>query len=389
MIILSSLGTGAFREARYQLEGSAEIITTGYFAEAVQRWYPAANVVILATEAALASTNGQVLKERLPHAQTVDIPNAETEAEYWQIFERLAGVIPEGEEVIFDITHGLRSLPMLSFLALSYLKVVKKVVIRQVLYGALELTPRTEGAVTKAVDLTPLIRLLDWAQAANRFQDTGDARLFKPLIREQRNASLNGVADKLESLSQALFYNRTIEAGKLAGELAQKINVARTSEVEQQHRPFLQVLDQLEQSLKQIGFREHDDAVLSLQAQYAQIEWYRTRGHYAQAVALAREWAVSVRSWQATGHLSYEAAARKGAEDWLNAALRSPTQPPEWKPLLLLWDQLTDARNDLMHFGMRPDSARTRADKVELKIKTVLAKLPASVAPLGLNLQGA
>ena len=388
MIILSSLGTGAFRQARYQLEGSQDIITTGYFAEAVQRWYPEAQVVILATAGALASDNGPIQRKLLPNAQVVNIPNAETEAEYWEIFEKIAAAVPEGEEIIFDITHGLRSLPMLGFLALSYLKVVKRVRIRQMLYGALELTPRTDGAVTKAVDLTPLLSLLDWAQAAGRFGDTGDARLFKPLIREQRDAALNSVADKLEKLSQALFYNRTIEAGRLAGELTHSISAARNKELEQHHRPFLQVLEQIERSVQPLGFQETAEGELALQAQYAQICWYRERGHHAQAVALAREWAVSVRCWHTGGQISYEGNARKAAEDWLNETLHSETKPPEWESLLLLWDQLTDVRNDLMHFGMRPDSARTRADRVEERVRAVLQKVPAASLPLGLNLEG-
>lgn len=182
MIILSSLGTGRYREARYQSEHHAEDVTTGLFATVLHKWHPEAKIKILATKAARESENGRYLQEHHPDFELVDIPEGRNEAEAWALFETLAdpAVLPEGERVIFDITHGLRSLPMLGFLALSYLRVVRNITIEKVYYGALELTPKGgEKPLTPVVDLTPLVNLLDWAQAAKRFQDTGDARLFK------------------------------------------------------------------------------------------------------------------------------------------------------------------------------------------------------------------
>ena len=168
-IILSALGTGAYREARYRSEHHPETITTGLFAVALHRWYPEAEVKLLATDVAWEGANGDYVREHHPDFERVRIPEGRTEAEAWELFGAMTDAVPPGSRVIFDITHGLRSLPMLGFLALSYLRVVRNVTVERVYYGALDLTPREEGALTPVVDLTPLVGLLDWAQAAKRF----------------------------------------------------------------------------------------------------------------------------------------------------------------------------------------------------------------------------
>lgn len=388
MIVLSSLGTGKYREARYKSEHQGEVVSTGVFATVLHKWYPDAKVKILATEAAESSDNGRYIREEHPDFEIVRIPEGKTEAEAWELFETIASpeVLPKGERVIFDITHSLRSLPMLGFLALSYLRVVRDIEIEKVYYGALELTPRTgENPPTPVVDLTPLVNLLDWAQAANRFQDTGDASLFHPLLRENRNTSLNGVADKLKELSGALANNRTIEVSRLARELVKKIESSRQQETILKHRPFLAVIDQMSRAVTPL--QQGVDERLNLLAHHAQILWYYERGHYVQAVGLAREWLVSVVTWHQTGEIQLSRKQRKNAEDALGKHAKMPQKADvHLQKAVTLWDGLFTLRNDLLHFGMRPKSDRTKSTRVEQSVRDKIEALPAAVRPLGLEL---
>jgi CRISPR-associated DxTHG motif protein len=71
--------------------------------------------------------------------QSIEIPIGRNTAEMWQTFKIITAHIAEGDRVIFDITHGLRSLPFLVFLFAAYLKEAKNVIIEAIYDGALEL----------------------------------------------------------------------------------------------------------------------------------------------------------------------------------------------------------------------------------------------------------
>lgn len=408
MIILSALGTGQYREAHYRSEHHDEVVTTGYFAMVLHCWYPEATVKILATQTAKASPNGQNLQAHYPHFEIIDIPEGKTEAEAWALFETLAdpAVLPDGARVIFDITHGLRSLPMLGFLALSYLRVVRNITIERVYYGALELTPREgEKPLTPVLDLTPLVNLLDWAQAAKRFQDTGDASLFKPLLAMNRAADYNAVSRQLENLSQAIFANRGPSIPQEAEKLMQLLKRAQEGKLEVHQQPFALVIRQLEREVAPLAAPREDDE-RTLKAQHALICWYAERGHYPQAMALAREWLISVRQWHELGQVSMDEAQREGVNQDLKRALKQIAklkaanepvpQDASGRTILEgvpkhLWDyaKVADAafrlRNDLMHFGFKESA--TGAAQLRQKVEDVLRDIPAAVRPLGLELE--
>jgi CRISPR-associated DxTHG motif protein len=398
MIILSALGTGNYREANYRSELHPETMTTGLFAVALHQWYPEAQVKILATQAAQSSENGHYVRQNFPQFELVDIPEGRTEAEAWALFEKITGpeVVPQGAEVIFDITHSLRSLPMLGFLALSYLKVVRHVTIKRVYYGALDLTPR-EGdfRLTPVLDLTPLVALLDWAQAARRFQDTGDASLFKPLLTMQRAADYNAVSRQLDSLSRNIAVNRGLNIPQEAEKMLRVLKTAEQGQLEAHQTPFALVLRQLEAQVRPLAAPQNDDQ-LTLQAQYALTRWYAGRGHHPQAMALAREWLISVRQWHKLGRISMDETERETINDDCKAAARAlqSGSRAEWEQLgacLLEYARvcldINSLRNDLMHFGFKPQM--TGASQMRQRVEDVLNRVPAAVRPLGLELEPA
>jgi len=55
----------------------------------------------------------------------VDIPDGKDEDELWKIFSIIVDEVQPGDEILFDITHGFRSLPFIAFLTVAYLKEVK------------------------------------------------------------------------------------------------------------------------------------------------------------------------------------------------------------------------------------------------------------------------
>ena len=109
--------------------------------------------------------------------RAVPVPLGKDEAELWQIFEQVSGAVQPGEEAAFDITHGLRSFPLVGLLAAAFLRSGLDVKLRAVLYGAYDVGKVVSPGHTPMFDLSPMLSLLEWAAAADRFNRTGDFAL--------------------------------------------------------------------------------------------------------------------------------------------------------------------------------------------------------------------
>ena len=160
-----------------------------------------------------------------PKIHREEIPDGHSEVEIWQIFEKILNNLDAGDEVVFDITHAYRSIPMLAIVVLNYAKVLKDISISAICYGAFETLGQyhkvkempLKDRVAPILDLTAFDRLLGWSLAIDRFLGAGDAqavsRLAKgsvaPVLREtkgQNSAALavKKIADALDTYSKTL-----------------------------------------------------------------------------------------------------------------------------------------------------------------------------------------
>ena len=246
MTILTILGAGNYEATNYRWEGREH--RSALFASAVAAWFPEAAVNAVSTTLAWEK-HGVALSEAIPSVQQIPIPDGADETELWIIFNALVEAIPEGEEVIFDITHGFRSQPVLALLVASFLRVAKGIKIKAILYGAYEKNREN----SPVFDLTPFVSMLDWANATERFLETGDARKIAMLIREQRQSPLNSVAARLTDLSEALTLVRPMLITKKAGDLIVKVEEAKTEPWRAQHAPLKLLLNRIEASFSPLA----------------------------------------------------------------------------------------------------------------------------------------
>ena len=105
--------------------------------------------------------------------KTITIEDGKTEEEIWSIFEKIYNSFNEGDEVIFDITHGLRSIPMLALTVLNYAKVIKNIKISGIYYGAYE-AKSIETSIAPIFDLASYNDILEWTSAINLFINYGN-----------------------------------------------------------------------------------------------------------------------------------------------------------------------------------------------------------------------
>ena len=141
------------------------------------------------------------------------IPAAQNEDEQYAILQAVDKAVPDGD-LDFDLTHGFRHLGMVGFLSSFMLERVRRLDVRGLWYGALDMKTPDEAA-QQVLRLDGLTRVRRWIDALDRFDATGDYGVFAPLLTD------DGVpADKTKSLEDAAFYERTLNVRDAARKIS-------------------------------------------------------------------------------------------------------------------------------------------------------------------------
>jgi len=391
--------------------------TAPFFGVALARFSPDLQMRVLVTPEAremhYESFAEQVI-DYVAELEAVDIPGGANEEELWCIFETVIDLVDDRESVIFDITHGFRSLPFLSFLAVAYLKVIKDIQLVSVLYGNFEARDRSVTPNrAPVIDLTPFISLLNWTIAADRFTRFGDARDLARLLDDAcppnhllatqpelrpLNSSLRSASGALRSVSQALHLIRPYEAIAASEQLQSRLLNA-TQSFQQNARPFLPLSRRVADTYKALaldGSRLEADLNSVLERERTMVQWYLDRSQYVQAVAVAREWLVSWAMVQIGETDLLDRGKRMAVEQVITALIHSQRTEDEpiddpvhsqhetdlhtrlaavdgLERLVAEYDHLGQIRNDLLHAGK--NKSAMRADRLErqvLKIGQIL-----------------
>ena len=359
---LSFLGTGKYTETTYVKHDRTACCRTDLFPKAVVELYQPEQLIAFVTPKVKSDKKtelSQLEKTLCGKFRSKDIPNGNSTAELWEIFKACEEVVDPGDEIILDITHAFRSIPLLVFIAASYLRQVKQVELKYIIYGAFD--PDNPDS-SDIFDLTPFVTLLDWTNAVNVFQRTGDARPIAELDIH------NDISNALTKLSESLLTNRTIEVQEAAYEFNNlSIDTLVSKQKEGSQVPLQMLIEQLQENYEGMAVYEpRNRPEQSLKTQYKQIKWYIDNQHYFQAITLIREWLISwqyiqwkrrtTRGWLRRSH------HREPVEDAFNS-YDSPAPDPDddaWD----LWDACADLRNDFAHCGIRPNP---RAAKEAIK----------------------
>lgn len=234
------------------------------------------------------------------------IPNGFTSEEIWKIFEIVYKEIEPQDELVFDITHAFRSLPMLGMVLINYLKAVKKVQIKGIYYGAFEalgpvktvLEIPVEKRNVQILDLTSFSVLQDWVLAANNFYEFGNVEKLTLLAKNEINPILvdtegkdinaSNIRDLIDPLSKLFDDINTVRAKELyKGEKYKKIKNALKKlkkSVIPQLNPIIQELEKMFMPLK-----EEDDIINGFHI----VKWCIEFGYIQQAYTLLIETVVS------------------------------------------------------------------------------------------------
>jgi len=417
MTLLTFLGTADYKQTTYILDGQRH--TSKYCPAAVAHFHRPDTTLVVVTQKA-KEMHFEALADEIANITRpipVPIPNGKSEDELWQIFNALTKYVSEGDDLIVDITNGFRSLPFLSFLAIAFLRLARRVRVQRILYGAWE--ARNDSNESPIFDLTPFLTLLDWTIAADRFTRFSDASDLASLLREgvppgpvmgkdlqarEVGNALKAAAGAMETVSLAMRLTRPLEVMTAAAKLTRTLEQVNPL-VKRSAPPFAALAEQVRQAYAPLALSDkplnETNLEDNLRIQFDLIGRYLEQGQIVQAMTLAREWLVSLLVVHFNvGPLTDHKATREPIEFALsNMAAKSKGKVPRHttpfdtllqqlsvsKELGKLWDEMTQIRNDIAHVGMNltPCPAhrlRQRAEDILPRLQTAWATLQSTTS---------
>ena len=300
--LISFLGTNKYVPTTYQLyEGKEGSYTSSYIQDALihiccKDWTTEDEAIIFITEKAYIENWDhltdeerrlkEVLKKGPLSYRPIEIPDGRTEEEIWEIFDLVSGQIGEGDQVILDITHGFRSIPLLAIVILNYVKAAKNVKILGVYYGAWESRDTTVTPNRAPIfDMTPLVEMQEWAQAVNTFLRYGNSGHLRDISKHQLNPLLKtekwaqNTRSFIESLYRFTMAINTCRGKSIQGvgkanersimfafhELQEKLSILNESD--ESLKPLMPLLSKIEKRMKPFHGKD------ILQTGLATIQW--------------------------------------------------------------------------------------------------------------------
>ncbi|NJL90577.1 MAG: TIGR02221 family CRISPR-associated protein [Coleofasciculaceae cyanobacterium SM2_1_6] len=405
MKVISFLGFNkkGYTETTYVNPDKTKKFTTAIFQEAIVEFYKPESFYLLLTKTAkegipenAEESTWETLRKKLEGKVNLypveNIPEGHTTEDIWKLFEKLTNFMQQDDEVLFDITHGFRSLPILALIAVTYLRVVRNVKIVGLIYGAFDAQNRQTNE-TPTFDLLPIVSLLEWTTATDQFIKTGNAQALASLLTSQEpDNSTQQLADNIESIAKGLELLRPMDVMQESAKLSSHIASA-SENISKTIPPFAELLKRVEQDYGKFGLENGNDyinnAKSALVKQLEIIKWYYEKEQTVQALSLAREWLPSLLCYHFNidplnnnNRSEMELLLRSGGVD--NNKISSYKQ--EWdlishikrKPLSRLWGgdpntNLANLRNDVLHSGFRKNPKS--ADDVIKRTKLVIDEL--------------
>ena len=394
--LITFLGKVA-RTTQYQWQD--QIFEGRVFAEALRQFVHYDKMLVFLTAEARETTYPMLAALQDPRIEPIDIPDGRTSAEMWQTFSRLTEVVADEDVLIFDITHGFRSIPFFVFLAVAFLKSVRQAEIEAVYYGALEL-----DQPAPVLDLTEFVNLLDWMNASDQFVQYGNAQGLVSLLQAQASraheaepedaASLHNAAQQLDETSRALRLLIPDQAMRASHRLETSLPLAADAYAQYAH-PFVTLSEKVMAAYRPLALRQprHAQQIkVVLQRERTLIFWYLERHLLLQAIALAREWLISWGLlWAGSDslHVGGDRAEMSQAFREVNQAGKLVEQVtfkngsrlsyfPQIQLALSLYERIGKVRNDLCHAGQtvhQPQNPLTREQAIH-NLCLELKKLP-------------
>lgn len=327
-----------------------------------------------------------ILEKLNMNIKAVLIPEGKTEDEIWEIFHIVTNEIDDGDEIVFDITHSFRSIPMLALVVLNYVKLVKNATILGIYYGEYD---RDEAKIRPMpiIDLTPLNEMLEWAQAVNVFLKYGISGPFKEISTRQLKPHLKSeqwardTRQFIESLNNLTMCLYTCRGKAFSGAGSDKKSISSAVEIvnkniekikdidkDNQLKPLIPLMDKIEKRLEIFGGNDN------LSVGIAAVKWLIENNLIEQAYTALDE---TIKTYTCV-KFGLDSSDFNNREEIAQKALKiRELSIPEkkWNVKTEYWDQVKNIveklddelvvlsskigtlRNDINHFGFNANAS--------------------------------
>lgn len=340
----------------------------------------------------------------------IDIKDGLNENEIWDIFQSIYDSFNEGEEVVVDITHSFRSLPMLMITLLNFAKQLKKIKVVGIFYAAFESLGTmqqiknipTNNRIVPVLNLTAFSYLQEWTNATYDFINNLNIKSLKKLVKENNNISKESkvpkdISNALNELNQKID-DILICRGNSIFEYdfnLLKENIIKLKELNFDSKPFKALIDKLHEKISKFNNAGISNIL------YA-IELSIEHGFYQQAITMLQEIIVTTIlinlgydindkiNRQLVNNAFYIKKQNLPSNKWNTISKKNEkaTNKILSNDLLSIlsdeYDYLSEVRNDINHGGFNKDAKKTESIIARLKnsFKDVYPLLKSSLKDL-------
>lgn len=215
----------------------------------------------------------------------VMIPDGRSTDEIWEIFRIVYEKLESNDELIFDITHGFRSLPMLNMVLINYAKLLKDILVKGIYYGAFEAKyQRNSYWYSPIWNLKDFEELQEWSNNAAIFLQTGNAI---SVTNQMTDEVFTDLKEKLSNFSKYILVNRGLDIyhGNTMVELNQELSKG-ILDFPKKYEPLKPILKKIEKEF--VDYQE-DSALNGFLA----VRWCIRNGLIQQAATLLEEFIIT------------------------------------------------------------------------------------------------
>jgi len=280
--VIGRPGKGHYDHAKYWLNGQS--YETDFFFIPLLKHYQPDKFYLLGTRDSIWEGVEKARQQESFDYEKIIIPFGVNADEIWQIFEKIVKLPLENTQLVIDITHGFRAIPIAVFLAALYFQAVREdVKIVDILYGNYEARD-SQTNIAPVVHLQSFLDMHQWIRAARRFVQYGDGDL---IVEKLSNYPLSEDARKiLEDFREFLGnlqLNFVTQIGPSAEKLANDFSFPGSAEI-LGIAPYALLHPLIEDRLK-LFLKEGPEWL----RQWRVADWFYQNHQYSQVLVVLRE----------------------------------------------------------------------------------------------------
>lgn len=321
-----------------------------------------------------------------PSLRALQIPAPTSDGALWEEVEVVQRALEGASDLVVDVTHGFRSLPLIYWAAAYHWRTLSaSLTIHHVVYAHLE---RGREPVEPApwVDLAPVAALPEWTYAVQAWQRHGRLAPLRNLVRDARRpedpAARGRFGAALRDLAREWDVGLSLDVGvraRSALEELEALSNLRASDPLASTRLRQQLVETLQPLVARpdVRIKNKQDVVLDRDELIREIsvaKAYLQQDGYVTAVGLAREWVVNYVLW-CTGQAAQwlDSSVRNRASRQIHGAeLRDDVTPgsasARTRNVVRAWKQVRRWRNEVHHQGFMSKQVKVASEELQTQL---------------------